>query len=79
VIKGNCNFKTFFDFLYYFVFTRMYLYFFSYSGEGFFILYKESKENKKVRNVRLMCGNKDDSSILLKVSIKKAWRIQNLK
>jgi len=43
----------------YFVFTRIYLHFFSYSGEEFFILYKESKENRKVRNVRLV-GNIDD-------------------
>jgi len=56
--------KTFFDFSYYFVIIRIYLHFFSYSGEGFFILYKESKENRKVRNVRLV-GNIDDSSIFL--------------
>jgi len=64
VITGNCNLKTFFDFSYYFVFTYIYLHFFSYSGEGFFILYKESKENRKVRNMCLV-GNKDDSSIFL--------------
>jgi len=40
------------------------LHFFSYSGEGFFILYKESEENRESRNVRLV-GNIDDSSILL--------------
>jgi len=36
VVTENCNLKTFFDFSYYFVFTRIYLHFFSYSGEGFF-------------------------------------------
>jgi len=30
------------------------LYFFSYFGEGFFILYKESEENREIRNVRLV-------------------------
>jgi len=40
--------------------------FFFYSGEGFFILYKENEENREIRNVRLI-GNTDDSfsSILL--------------
>jgi len=38
--------------------------FFSHSGEGFFILHKESEENREIRNVRLV-GNTDDSSILL--------------
>jgi len=66
VITGNCNLKTFLIFLCYFVFTHIYLHFFSYSGEGFFILYKESKENRKVRNMRLI-GNTDDPSILLKL------------
>jgi len=65
VITGNCNLKTFFDFLYYFVFTHISLHFFFCSGERFFILYKESKENRKVRNVRLV-GNTDDSRILLR-------------
>jgi len=65
VVTGNCNFKTLFDFSYYFVLTRIYLHFFSYSGERFFILYKESKENRKVRNVRLV-GNTDDSAPLNK-------------
>jgi len=65
VITGNNNSKTFL-----FIF-RIILYlpaficiFFFYSGEGFFILYKESKEKRKVRNVRLV-DNTDDSSILL--------------
>jgi len=40
------------------------LHFFSYSGEGFFILYKESEENREIQNVRLV--GTDDSSILLK-------------
>jgi len=65
MITGKCNLKTFFYFSYYFVFTHIYLHFFSYSGEGFFILYKESKENRKVRNMRLV-GNTDDFSILLR-------------
>jgi len=30
------------------------LHFFSYSKEGFFILYKESEENREIRNVRLV-------------------------
>jgi len=42
--------------------------FFSYSGEGFLILYKESEENREIRNVRLI-DNTDDSSILLKILI----------
>jgi len=29
------------------------LHFFSYSGEGFFVLYEESEENREIRNVRL--------------------------
>jgi len=43
--------------------------FFSYFGEGFFILYKESEENREIRNVRLV-GNTEDSSILLGGSLK---------
>jgi len=51
--------------------------FFSYSGEGFFILYKESKENKEIHNARLV-GNIDDSSILLSVEYKHLLFYQNL-
>jgi len=83
VITGNCNLKTFFDFSCYFVFIHIYLHFFSFSGEAFFILNKESKENRKVRNVCLV-GNTDDSSILLEgdaaqnlMSIIQTYLIQN--
>jgi len=65
VITGNCNLKTFLIFSCHFVFTHIYLQFFSYSGEEFFIPYKESKENRKIRNARLI-GNTDDSNILLR-------------
>jgi len=68
MITGNCNSKFFFNFLYGFLFTQICLHFFSYSGEGFFILYKEVEENREIRNVRLV-GNTDDSSIFLIVAV----------
>jgi len=64
MITENCNSKIFFNFSYCFLFTHICLHFFSYSGEGIFILYKESEENREIRNVRLV-GNTGDSSILL--------------
>jgi len=54
VITENFNLRTFLIFLCYFVFIHIYLHFFSYSGKKFFFLYKKSKENRKVRSVRLV-------------------------
>jgi len=56
VITGNCN-QTIFLIFRVILYLPTFICIFSYSGEGFFILYKESKENRKVRNVRLV-GNK---------------------